>query len=380
MITRAELDELLQYPSKPDNNVLSVYLDIDQGKAENLNRGFAVRLKNLLREAEAGLDEDQERPFREDVARLNAFIAEYSPQGRWLVVLCDASQDFFWQRSLRVPLEGGAHWQPRPYLRPLIEARDEFERCGVVLTDRGQARLFTVYLNEVVEHEGAFAELDVRRFDASGKDRILSQMSHQRKSNSHARAHLKHVAEITERTADKEGFDRLVLAGHNEAVHELERLLSERLRKRYIGSLALPVTAAHQQVLDETLGIESGYEREEEKKLVETLLTMARKNSNAVLGLKDTLKAAVEGRIHRLVYTEGYEASGSECPQCTSLLTSENGQVCPHCGGVLIPLSDVIEPLAQLAAKTGDTVEQVREDAADQLRHEAGGIGAFLRF
>jgi peptide chain release factor subunit 1 len=380
MITRAELEELLQYPSKPDNNVLSVYLDVDQGKAENLNRGFAVRLKNLLREVEAGLDEGQKAHFREDVARLNAFIAEYSPQGRWLAVFCDASQDYFWQRSLRVPLKDSARWQPKPYLRPLIEARDEYERCGVVLTDRSHARLFTVYLNEVAEHEGAFAELDVRRFDASGKDRILSQMSHQRKSDSHARAHLKHVAEITERTADKEGFDRLVVAGHTEAVHELERLLSERLRKRYIGTLALPVTAASQQVLDETLGIESNYERKEEKELVETLLTIARKNNNAVLGLKDTLRAAVEGRIHRLVYTQGYEAPGSECPQCATLLTSENGQVCPHCGAALVPLSDVIEPLVQLAAKTGDGVEQVREEAAGLLRHEAGGIGAFLRF
>jgi hypothetical protein len=53
-----------------------------------------------------------------------------------------------------------------------MAAMDEFERYGVILTDRAQSRLFTVFMGEIEEHHEAFAEDEVRHSKTTGKDQI----------------------------------------------------------------------------------------------------------------------------------------------------------------------------------------------------------------
>ena len=68
---------------------------------------------------------------------------------------------------LPVSLPTEARYRPDPYLRPLLETLDEHERHGVVLLDRQQARLFSVFLGEIEEHREAFAALDVLALGAA---------------------------------------------------------------------------------------------------------------------------------------------------------------------------------------------------------------------
>ena len=80
MITKLGLKELIDYEAKPDSPILSVYLDIDQSNAANLNRMFEVSLFNALREVEATLDSHELRDFKEDAIRIQQFIDGYRPQ------------------------------------------------------------------------------------------------------------------------------------------------------------------------------------------------------------------------------------------------------------------------------------------------------------
>ena len=380
MISQKDLKDLLAFESESDSPVLSVYLNIDQSQAVNLNRGFEAALKSLLQKAEKGArSESQRKSFSEDAQGVTSFIGDYKPEAKSVVVFHDASRGYLWHRNFEIKLSNAVHWQNRPYIRPLVEARDEYERYGVILTDRARARLFIVVMKSIEELREAMAEADVRKFDASGTDQMLSQMSFQRKADEHARWHLKNVAERMEKLAERYRFDRLVLAGTQEVVSELRNLLSDRLKKSVVGTLPLPIDAGVSEILEETIILEEKHERSSERKLVRNLLTAAAKNQLAVTGIAATLEAVLDGRIRQLVYTGRDTIQGGECQECGSLFDSSLDQ-CPRCEGPVQEVADLLESLVVRVVSEGGSLEQVREDAADELTQQAGGIGAFLRF
>ena len=70
MISEADIAEIRTHQAVPDSPVLSVYLDVDQGKASNLNRQFEVVLKDMLRSIKEQLDEKQLQSFAADAERV----------------------------------------------------------------------------------------------------------------------------------------------------------------------------------------------------------------------------------------------------------------------------------------------------------------------
>ncbi len=158
------------------------------------------------------------------------------------------------------------------YIRPLLEATDKYERFGVVLTDKTQARFFVVFLGEIEEEFEAFAPAEVKHVKTTGTDHIWSQKRIQRKAEVHARWHLKQVAEELDRLVDYHALDRLILAGPMEATTELSRLLPKRVRSRLAGTISLPIEASAHEVLQEALKIEQTIERSREIELIEDLL------------------------------------------------------------------------------------------------------------
>jgi peptide subunit release factor 1 (eRF1) len=296
-----------------------------------------------------------------------------------LIVFCDDSRNFFWHRNLKISLQSSVHLQHRPHLRPLFEARDEFERYGVILTDRARARLFIVVMNTIEEVRDTLAEAEVRQFDASGTDQLLSQMSFQRKADEHARQHLKKVADEMDKVAQSYRLDRLVLAGTSEVVAELRSLLSERLKKSVVGSLAMPIEAGVGEILEETVQIQERFERKGEVELVGKLLTSAAKNQLAVVGSLATLEALIEARIRQLVYSEHFSAQGGECSECGALFERLLSR-CPRCSGSVRVIEDLLDSALVKVVSEGGMVEQVRGEAAEELMRGGAGIGAFLRF
>ena len=378
LISKRDLEDLMQREAKPGSPVLSIYLDTDQGKAINVNRAFEVILKNTLREVQQPLDKPRRKEFEADAQRVLAFLEDYRDPKRGLVIFCDASEDFFWFRALGVGVRNGVWWRDTPHVRPLIELLDEHERYGVLLTDRGQARLFTIFLGEIEEHVQAFAKADVTHVKTSGADHLRSQMNFQRKADEHAHSHLKHVAELMSRLARVHEFDRLILAGTVEATSQLYGLLAKPLRTRVTGKVSLPVETSEARVLEETLKIEAEVERKRETELVEELITVANKREKAVLGVDETLLALQERRIWQLLYADGLTARGSQCTKCEALLAKES-EPCPYCGGSVRAVDDLIALAAAEVLQVQGKVEQVRGVAAERLK-EVGSVGAFLRF
>jgi peptide chain release factor subunit 1 len=377
MISKSDLDQLIEREPVPGSPVLSVYLDVDQSKAVNLNRHFEVALKAMLRSIKTQLDEAQAKHFAADAERVEEFVSSIEPQKKSVVTFSDVSGNLFWAREINAPVRNDARWSNTAYILPLLELLDEYERYGVALVDKERARLFTVFMGEIEEHREAFAPAEVRHIKTTGTDHMLSQMHFQRKAEMHVRWNLKYVAELFDKLVDRYGFDRLVLAGPVEAVSELYHLLPKRLCARVVGRFHLPVNANEREVLAETLKIEEQVERQQETQLVEELIA-GDPGKPVRLGLDPTLLALIEKRIWRLVYADGFRPRGGECGNCSTLYSRTDG-ACDYCTGTVQPVADLVERIVERVLESDGKVEEVKGEAADRLRR-AGGIGAILRF
>jgi hypothetical protein len=378
LISRRDVEALALYDSKPDSPVLSLYLDTDHSRQPNINRGFEIVFRNMLRDVERPEDTAKQQQLKEDAEVMVRFMDDYRDTRRALVIFSNASENLFWMRELNVNVRDSLRWQPAPYVRPLLEMFDEHERYGVVLTDRQQAKLFTVFLGDIEESKQAFAEADVRHIKGAGKDHPRSQMNIQRKADEHAHWHLKNVASMMSRLGQQHEFDRLILGGTTEVTAELFGLLPKALRARVVCQITLPVQANDADVLAETIKIEEEVERARESDLVERLITAAKKDQKGVLGTKDTLLALQEGRVWQLFYSEGFRVAGAECTNCTALLMT-GFDACSYCGKLTRAVDDLVQLATDRVLDADGKIEQMFGPAADRL-NDVGAVGAVLRY
>lgn len=378
MITQQALEDLLGREATPDSPTLSVYLHLERSKGLSATHAMQTEMKQMLKSIGASLPERQRHAFQADAEFALHHMADYKPRGQSVAIFGDASEPFWQTFDLNASLHNQAWWERTPYVRPLLEILDEYERFGVILTNKTQARLFTVFLGEIEEQHEAFATAAVKHLKGPARDQLRSQLDMQRKAHMHVQWHLKHVAAMMERLMHAYEIDRLIIAGPVEAASELQRLLSKRLRARVVGTLTLPIRASAHQVLEATLQIEQEVERAAENEKVEELLTAAAKHNQAKRGLKAILPALNAGHIWQLIYAEGFTAPGSKCPRCASLFLGRQ-KLCTSCGAKLLAVEDLVECLLENVFNAGGQVEMVRGAAAQRLQ-SAGGIGAFLRF
>ncbi|MFP4501646.1 MAG: hypothetical protein ACLFTT_11650 [Candidatus Hydrogenedentota bacterium] len=379
MIAKDDLRLLMHHQAPKESGVLSVYLNVDQGQAKNLNREFELPWRNGLRALERRVGNGpQHTALAANAGRVGAFLRDYQPQQKTLVVFADVDQDFFWHTHLPISIASTVQWGPLPYLRPLLEASDEYARYGVALADRKRGRIFDVYLNHIACVAECEAELPVQRSDTSGKDDHASQMNFQRSADEHAKKHLKNVVEHLRRCDKERSFGRIILAGPTAALAELQRLLPHPLQNKLIATTALSLDAPENRVLEESQRIEAEHERASETVLVEDLITTSAKSGKATTGLEPTLRAAAEGRVRKLLYSDGLEVHGATCDR--EMLTGPEVDYASLLGGAIREDEDVIERIAVKTARDGGSIELLRGDAATRLQEEAGGIGAFLRY
>jgi peptide subunit release factor 1 (eRF1) len=359
--------------------VLSVYLDIDQSKAANLNRRFEGAFESRIQLIGKRFEEEYEQAdFLRCALDVRKLLSTYEPRGRSLVMFARSTGPV-WFREINVGVDTDVHWGTTPYLHPLVETLDEFEPYIVVVTDRAHSRVFTVRLGTIEKKAEIHALGTVRHLKTSGTDHLYSQSHIQRKADENILAHFKRVVEVIERVGNvNSAAGHLVLAGNAEAVSELFRLLPKPLRGRVAGSAVMAANAPEAEILESTLALARRAERVQEKEKVERLLTSAAKNDRAVVTLSSTLEAFNEDRVRELVYAEGFSAPGGICESCHVMFPSDAIN-CEVCGMPVKTADDVIENTISAALASGAAVEQVRGPAAEKLR-AAGGIGAFLRF
>jgi peptide chain release factor subunit 1 len=377
--------ELTERATRHESPVLSVYLNFDPSAHTNRRGGYKLALEEMLKQIETQLTEDSKRRhFQEDASWARKQVELHIPKGRSLVLFCDASDNFFFQRDLAIRLPNQVWYGDTPYTRPLVQAVNEYERYGVVLVDKENARFFVVSMQTIEELDKAFQTPPVRHRSTAGSDHLRSQMTLQRRAATWNGWFLKEVAEILDEVIRSESIDRIIVAGQEDITAELLRLLPKALTARVVGTVRIPANAKPNEVMETTMPLVETIERQRERQLVDDLVTIARKPQptleKAVAGLDATLDAINQARVYRLVCPAGGKAAGCECPTCEILLDHlpQDGK-CPYCSGSLVEVDDIIWLASERVLSMGGKVEEIRDQEASARLEAVGKVGAYLR-
>jgi peptide subunit release factor 1 (eRF1) len=377
-MTQNNWHALLSHSLRPNRSVLSVYLNVDQSRQANLNRGFETRFKDLLFRLKNTIQDSPElQRFRTSEHRMADFLAAYEPKADTVVLFFDASENFFWSSELNIAMQDMARWDRDFFLRPLAAATDDFERYGIVLVDRANARLFTVFLGgieEVLRVE--FDPAKVRRLKSVGTG-WSSPSQVEGKADEQVRKNLRQVVREIDALVRSTNINRLVLAGTSEITALLQDLLPKRLALRVIETVDMDVDAPPKHVLETTRGLTERYERSSEEQLVKEVSTSAARMGHAVVGLSNTLKKINEARVWQLIYSEDFQSPGLECLKCAALFPIPK-EACTYCGSPVGRVDDIVEKAVERALRKQARIEVVRGEAA-ALLDNCGGIAAFLK-
>ncbi|HKA17517.1 MAG TPA: hypothetical protein VKN18_04290 [Blastocatellia bacterium] len=378
MIADDDIKQLRRYRPDSDSCILSLYLNVDQSNASNLNRGFETSFESMFRQVFDGQDSNEasKQRFEAECRRIRQFLRDYMPKGKSLVVFSDSQQGFWWQRDLQVALPSGLRWSQKPWVRPLLELVESHDRIAVVLLDKQRARIFASDTGEIEQQIEILSDVP-NRHSTTGKDHIMSQGQMERDHDNHVQSHAKRTADELSSLIDRLKLERVVIGGPVEATSVFIGSLPKRIQQMVIGTISAPVDAGTYRVMNEVRDVQDKAEQEDEAKIVDAMITAAMKGDKAVLGLSDTLFAIQEGRVYRLVVARDYRAEGKECGSC-HVLIADGLDTCSFCGGKLDAAPDLINRASHRVLDMGGKIQLVAGEAAAKLA--SARIGALLRF
>ncbi|HET9219849.1 MAG TPA: host attachment protein [Terriglobia bacterium] len=359
-------------------NLLSVYLDTDQSKAVNLNKGHERALAAKLKAISEGLAQNVERKEFDAAARLvQEFVGNQQLSSKALVIFADAFRILFF-RDFQVDIPTEVQWG-KPRVAPYVEALDEFERQTIVVTDKWRARILSVFLGTLETTTEIQDIPHTTHIHATGQGRLEAQTHDQRHADENTKKHVKHIIRALESVLASYPSDRIIIGGNPEAVGELLHLLPKSLKTRIAGTVHSSMADSLEKVIETALQVSIGSERDDEVRAVDHLLEIAGQQHRAVTGVAGTIDAVREHRLLTLYYAEGLKLAGKTCVACGAIYGTNKPAPCTSCGSHLEDSEDLIDQFLVTSLNYGARIEQVRGTAAEKLRN-VGGIGAVLRY
>ncbi len=354
---------------------LTMYLDIDQNKQPNRRQGYVVQAEALLK----SLKGQQKTSDRLNTASKQALalVRGMKPKGKTALVVIHPETKLRELHQIDLSFAASAHWRRGAFLRPVVEAMDEHERYGVVLTDNKRARLFTVFMGEITEHEDLFSDTG-QRTRSLGADQMRSQKRRDQRHQEEVASHAKRVIDALHDLALRAPFDRLIVGGTPKAAGQLVRLLPTRLHGKLVDTVSVRVGGSQKEILNKILAVQQRMERDREQEIVDGVLAELHDRGKAVAGLGAVLDAVNQGRVWTLVYGKNFTARAGECSSCSAYSPNANGP-CVYCGEEVNPLPQSVDRVTQSVLEMGGRVEVVDDDAKKKL-DKPGGIAAMLRY
>lgn len=310
-----DLNHLRDTLNQLDDNVLTLYLYVDNARRENQAEtpAWQIELKNALQNAEQHLitadaqaDWDKIRPAVE------RFFRDYQPSAKSLLLFADANQVH--THELPLPLGSAGHFG-EPFITPLLWAIDEYEMYLIVQVDHEKAHFISGYLGSASTQGEMRLELDDYDFrqrtlmpanngqpdgsaNASGGN---NREQYDSMIEAHRQRFYRDVADHVRELLNDMGNPRLILSGDEKAAHELQVQLAPSVRQRLAGIAPAPMRLTNEEALDAVMDTALAHERGKELELVNQIINDAKAGGRAALGHADVVNALIEQRVETLV-------------------------------------------------------------------------------
>ena len=350
--------------------VVSCYLDVD-GRRYPRRQDYEAQLENLLRRARSRANGASS--IAGDLTRIEEYVQAGLDRTdtRGLAMFSCQAQSFWRAIPLAVAVRNQVVVNQSPAVGQLELLLHTYERIGVLLVDRQQARFFVYELGTLVDRSEFLDELP-RDYDHRGERERGDTHGH---VDDLVDQHLRRASAAAFAAFQAQEYAHLLIGAPNEIGGAVEGYLHPYLVERLGGRIAVAVNAADDAVREAVLEAEDGLVRARETAVVERLRDGIGTGRRAVAGLEEVLKALVERRVELLVISEGYSEAGWRCPSCSHLAAI--GRRCPLCGADMVEVPDVVEDALEEALLQSCRIEICVGNAdLDVL----GRVGALLRY
>ena len=373
MLNREELREIAKMRGDGAYFV-SFYLNVNP--MTNVKDNYVIHVKSMVKQTSEKMDKAVLKKIGSDLEKIESYILSNKRVLKKGLALLSSQEKKFWKEiHLAVPVKNEIIVDTTPYIKPLLDILDNYQRYAILLVGKESARLFLMHLGEIEEYAEVHSE-DVPGKHKKGGWYALLEKSYERHTDYHVGLHLKDVVKQLDSFLSGEYVGRLIIGGTEEAVSKVRTMLPQAVADKIIDTFQAEMFANSKEILEKVEPILKAFGKKEEAGTLDSLLTMSMKNENAVLGIENVLNALQEGRILKLVLLKDYKQSGLSCNKCGNM-TVQNISSCPYCKGEMEKVNYIVDSIAQKAVEQGAFVEVVSEN---KKFLEAGSIGAFLRF
>jgi peptide chain release factor subunit 1 len=373
MLNREKLKEIAKMRAE-DAFFVSLYLNVNP--MTNVKNNYVIHVKNMFKQTSEQLDKITLKRVSSNLEKIEAYImANKRIFKKGLAILSSQEKNIWREFHLSIPIKNEIVVDKTPYIKPLLDILDNYQRYAILLVDRESARLFIIHLGEIEEYTEVHSD-DVPGRHKKGGWFALAEKSYERHIDYHVALHLKDVLKQLDSFLSREDVGRLIIGGSEEAVTKVKTMFPQAVADKIIGTFQAEMYAKTKEILEKAEPVLKAFERQKEAATIDDLLTKAMKNENAVIGIENVLNALQEGRIMRLIFLKEFKQSGLKCKNC-GYFTVQHISTCPYCKGKIQKVNYIVELAAQKAVEQGAIVEIT----ADNKKLEgAGNIGAFLRF
>lgn len=308
-------------------------------------------------EIKHSLSHEAAESLRQDLKKIEQYVRKRFTRENTngLAIYSCSAQDFWDVIQTPTAVESRVVFGPRPYVAPIATFLSHTKPTAILLTDKQNARIFTMQGGEVREWT-KIEDFVPQRSDQGG----WSQMRYQRRSDNWARHHVDHAAQLVLRLLQHYGFDWLILGVEVQREADLEATLHPYVKDRIIGRINVRIEAPTAEVVEKASAVREQAEAQLIDRLIDEIREYAGAGGRGTIGLKDTLRALNEQKVHILLVQEGFSEPGAECPSC-GLIMEDAPAVCPACDEPPKSVENIVNSAIQKAFESGSHVEVATE-------------------
>lgn len=362
MFNRIDLHALAAMQG-PERAFLSAYLAGPDSRKHLEHR--VARIEGLLQG-----NADELTHFGESMKILRDFLDSTPFESESMCVFACWANDFLQAHHLEQTVDDLLWIGAAPYIRPIAELQDEFENFVVVAADNSESRVY--FVTSAVPTEDERIKGDVKNRVKKGG---WSQKRYARRRENELLHYANEVVEVLEDLEKRRRFDRIILAGSEEAMRTIREQLPQRLEEKLVDARALNLHD-EEDFWSQIFEIFEGEERQSEQALWDQIYAEYMQGGRAAMGFDDVLTAAATGRAEKMIVTRDVRKAGTRCRDCSNVTPRESRQ-CPYCKSRDVFKVDLVEELVRLLELSSGETEF--SDPIDGLSH-VGDVAALLRY
>ena len=368
-----QLKALARLPRSP-SPFLTVYLNT-RWDSEKERERVRIFVKSRLRECLAGVSEAEEgAKAREDAEKIEHYVRglvnrEWDEAYNGVAVFACSGLGVYRVLRTYLPFEDEVRCADRPFLRQAVENAHAGERGILAIVGADFGSLTEFALGGVLREFSFTDEEFPGRHEQGG----WSQARYRRHVEDHLQRNLRRLAEHLVSWVDERGRARVALAGPDEVVSALDRLLPHRVARRVCERMRMDPHAGAEEVRETALRAFRRAGLEDDRRRLKRVLERGAARSAA--GVEAVAAAVRDGRVHELFVARGLQIPGWKCFACGDM--GERVPLgCPRCGEPVEGVELGEELIRDTLAADGSVAVV---DANPGLA-EAGGVAAALRY